>query len=170
MENKIITQIHASLEKSSDVVDTLNWKLTTLKSEDRDIETGITDYIGFSIDNLKQSIDSKKFYIKELQALIKQDTAQIEAIKIDGVDFFDEMGVSKLHGHIVSSISITKAKHAQEKTKEVFKHLVPKDEIEELLITLGKAERVTETSMSESIPAKLRVTARRVKNVEIEGD
>lgn len=167
MKNDLTLKKHSSLESSSEVVNTLNWKLRALEYEDRPQEEGICDYIGFTLDNLKQSIDSKKFYIKELQQLIKQDTKQIEVIKVDGVEFLEQMGVEKLQGHIVSSVTISKGKDAQEKSKKVFKYLVPVEEIEELLITLGKAERVTVTTMSDPVPKKLRVTARRVKNVEV---
>lgn len=167
MENELSLKKHSSLESSSDVVDTLKWKLKALEDEERPIEEGIADYLGFTLDNLTQSIDSKKFYIEELKKLIKKDEVQIEAIKVDGVKFLESLGVEKLQGHIISSVTISKGKEAQEKSKEVFKYLVPVEEIEELLIVLGKAQRVTVTTVSDPIPSKLRVTPRRVKNVEV---
>lgn len=94
----------------------------------------------------------------------------MENIKTEGVKFLEQMGVEKLQGHIVSSVTISKAKPSSTKTKEVLKYLVSKEEIEELLVTLGKAEWETVTTTSDEIPQKLRVTARRVKNVEIEDE
>ncbi len=168
MKNDLTPKKTTSLEKNSDVVDTLNWKLKSLEEENRPVEEGISDYIGFALDHLDQSIDSKKFYIKELRQLITQDQKQIEAIKVDGVLFFEQLGVEKLQGNIVSSVTISKGKEAEEKSKKRLKYLVPVEEIEELLITLGKAEYETVTTLSDPTPAKLRVTQRRVKNVEIE--
>ncbi len=167
MKNDLTIKKHSSLEKSTNVVDTLNWKLKALEDEARSQEEGICDYIGFTLDNLNQSIDSKKFYITELQQLIKQDSNQIEAIKVDGVKFLESMGVEKLQGHIISSVTISKGKPGTKKQKKKLKYLVPVEEIEELLITLGKAEYETVTTLSDAIPPKLRVTPRRVKNVEV---
>jgi hypothetical protein len=167
MENNLTIKKHSSLETNPKVVEVLNWKLQALEEEARPLEEGIADYIGFTLDNLKQSTASKKFYIEELKKLIKADEVQMENIKTEGVKFLEQMGVEKLQGHIVSSVSIAKAKPSTTKTKEVLKYLVPKEEIEELLITLGKAEWETVTTTSDEIPPKLRVTARRVKNVEV---
>ena len=180
MKNDLSPRKHSSLETNSNIVDTLNWKLKALEDEARPLEEGIADYLGFTLDNLKQSIDSKKFYIEELKKLIKTDEVQIENIKTDevqieniktdGVKFLEQMGVEKLQGHIVSSVTISKAKPSTEKSKRKLKYLVPVEEIEELLITLGKAEYETVTTVSDPIPPKLRVTARRVKNVEVIDD
>ena len=167
MKNDLTITKHSSLETNSDVIDVLNWKLEALKKEERPLEEGIADYIGFTLDNLKQSIASKKFYIEELRKLIKMDDVQTENIKTKGAKFLEQMGVEKLQGHIVSSVSITKGKAHSTKKKQVLKYLVPKEEIEELLITLGKAEYETVESTSDAVPRKLKVIARRVKNVEV---
>ena len=168
MENNLTIKKHSTLENNPKVVEVLNWKLQALKEEARPLEEGIADYIGFTLDNLKQSISSKKFYIEELKKLIKTDEVQMENIKTEGVKFLEQMGVEKLQGHIVSSVTISKAKPSSTKTKEVLKHLVPQEEIEELLVTLGKAEWETVTTTSDEIPPKLRVTPRSIKNVEVE--
>ncbi len=75
--------------------------------------------------------------------------------------------MEKLQGHIISSVTISKGKPGTKKQKKKLKYLVPVEEIEELLITLGKAEYETVTTLSDAIPPKLRVTPRRVKNVEV---
>jgi hypothetical protein len=80
----------------------------------------------------------------------------------------EQLGVEKLKGHIVSSVNISKAKEPSKKEKQVLKYLVSQEEIDELLVTLGKAEWETVESTSDAVPRKLRVTARRVKNVEVE--
>ena len=168
MENNLTIKKHSSLENNSKVVEVLNWKLQALEEEARPLEEGIADYIGFTLDNLKQSVSSKKFYIEELKKLIKADEVQMENIKTEGVKFLEQMGVEKLQGYIVSSVTISKAKPRTTKTKEVLKYLVSKEEIEELLVTLGKAEWETVTTTSDEIAPKLRVTPRRIKNVEVE--
>ena len=168
MENNLTIKKHSTLENNSKVVEVLNWKLQALEEEARPLEEGIADYIGFTLDNLKQSVSSKKFYIEELKKLIKADEVQMENIKTEGVKFLEQMGVEKLQGHIVSSVTISKAKPSSTKTKEALKYLVSKEEIEELLVTLGKAEWETVTTTSDETPPKLRVTPRRIKNVEVE--
>lgn len=170
MENNLTIKKHSSLENNPKVVEVLNWKLQALKEEERPIEEGIADYIGFSLDNLKQSITSKKFYIEELKKLIRADEVQAEKIKTEGVKFLQQLGVDRLKGHIVSSVTISKAKPSTTKTKEVLRYLVPVEEIEELLVTLGKAEWETVTTTSDEIPPKLRLSQRRVKNVEVVED
>jgi hypothetical protein len=168
MENNLTIKKHSTLETNPKVVEVLNWKLQALEEEARPLEEGIADYIGFTLDNLQQSISSKKFYIEELKKLIKADEVQTETIKTEGVKFLEQLGVEKLKGHIVSSVNISKAKEPSKKEKQVLTYLVSKEEIEELLITLGKAEYETVVTETKAIPKKLRVTARRVKNVEVE--
>jgi len=167
MENNLTLKKHSTLEENPKVVEVLNWKLQALEEEDRPLEEGIADYIGFTLDNLQQSISSKKFYIEGLNKLIKKDEVQTENIKTEGVKFLEQMGVDKLRGYIVSSVSISKGKESQRKEKKKLKYLVPVEEIEELLITLGKAEYETVTTETKPIPPKLRVTQRRIKNVEV---
>jgi len=168
MPADLITTKHTSLESSPKVVETLHWKMQALKDQERPLEEGISDYIGFTLDNLQQSITSKKFYINELQKLIKADEVQAERIKLDGVQFLEQMGVERLEGHIVSSVTVTKAKAPQTKEKRKLKYLVPVEEIETLLVQLGKAEYETVVTSTKAIPPRLRVTQRQVKNVEVE--
>ncbi len=167
MENELTLKKHSSLEKSIEVVDALEWKMKVLEEQGRPIEESLSDYIGFSLDNLNRSIDAKKFYIDELKALIKKDEEQINLIKTDGVKFLDNLGVDRLNGHIVSSVTISKERPAQTKEKQVLKYLLPKDEIEQFLIDTGKAEMETIITETKDIPRKIRVTQRRVKNIEI---
>ncbi len=168
MKNELTIKKHSSLEKSNEVVNTLEWKAKALEDEGRSVEEGLTDYVGFTIDSLTRSIDAKKFYIDELKALIKKDEEQINLIKTDGVKFLDDLGVERLNGHIVSSVTISKARPAQTKEKQAIKYLLPKAEIEQFLVDTGKAEMQTVSVVMKEIPRKLRVTQRRVKNVEIE--
>ena len=167
MENNLTLKKHSTLEDNPKVVEVLNWKLQALEEEARPLEEGIADYIGFTLDNLQQSISSKKFYIEELKKSIKRDEVQTENIKTEGVKFLEQMGVEKLRGHIVSSVFISKGRESQTKEKKKLKYLVPVEEIEELLITLGKAEYETITTETKPIPPKLRLTKRRIKNVEV---
>lgn len=154
-----------SLEKSEDVKDTLNWKLTRIQEANMPMESGIADYIALAIQNLEHEIE----YIKEIEGNYKEKreeiSKQIEQIKIEGANFFNDVGIVKVDGVICSSITLTKQKDSitTETSKKVFKTSLSQAEIEELLLGLGKAEIVTviEEKTSKAIPAKLKINKRK---------
>ena len=156
-----------SLEKSEDIVDTLKWKLETIENEGLPVESGMADYVALATEN----IDNELKYIKDVKAQISEREqylkGQLESIKVKGAEFFESLGVEKLEGSICSSVSVTKAKESvdTETTTKTVSYNETQEEIDEFLISLGKAQyvEVTETKTSNAIPAKLRVNKRKVK-------
>lgn len=161
-----------SLEKSDSVKDTLDWKIKTLKDAGLPVESGLSDYIAQAIINL----ENEEKYLKDVSAQIKERREEIkssiELIKVEGANFFKELGADKLFGSaFCSSISTVKGKESTESehTKEVFNLLVDKKEADELLVALGKAEfkKVTEVVKINSIPSRLRVNKKKVADAEV---
>lgn len=171
-KNEMIDTKHSSLETSSDIQDTLEWKLENLKAENLPTDTGLADYIAFSIDSLDsqlQQLKAAKGEIKQREDAIKN---QIEAIKVEGATFLLENGAQKLDGAICSSISVTKAKDetvTTTKTKKV-KRLIGDAAINDLLLGMGMAEmeEVEEEKKTKAQPAKIRVNKRRIVVPEVE--
>jgi hypothetical protein len=170
--DEMINTKHSSLETSTDVKDTLGWKIESLKSDNLPTDTGMADYIAFSMQNLEGQLNQFESVKKEIADREKSIKAQIEAIKVDGAAFLLDNGIEKIDGAICSSVSVTKAK--EEKTeiieeKEV-KLLVSEEEVEELLLGMGMAETVTvkKEKVTKAQPAKLKVNKRRVITPEID--
>lgn len=163
---------HASIETSKDVKETLGWKMEALKADNLPVDTGLADYIAFATDNLEGQKRQLKAAEEEIKKRLKGIDSQIESIKVDGASFLLEAGIDKLEGVICSSVSVTAAK--EEKREEVeqqeFKINIPEDELQELLIALGKAEMVTvkKEKVTKAQPAKLRINKRKVAAAEVE--
>jgi len=160
-----------SLEKTDDVADTLNWKVKTITKASLPIESGLADYIAFSVDNLQNEIDYLADLKKQISDKEKDLKSQIEYIKVEGAKFLTESGIERLDGNICSSVTIIAEKEAKdtEETKKVFTPLIPNEEIEELLIGLGKAElkNITTTKTSDFIPAKLKINKQKKKKEDV---
>ncbi len=160
-----IVQHHANLEASTNVADTLNWKLETLARENLPTDTGIADYIAFAIENLEKKAD----YIKQIEEQLKKEKnaikEQIERIKVEGAKFFNDNGIVKIEGVICSSITVTPGREEEVKVEKVkeFVPLISQAEIEELLIGLGKAEirTIEKEKVQKAIPPKLRINKRK---------
>lgn len=150
-----------SLESSSDIVDTLNWKLQDINRSNVPAESAVADYIALAVDNLNKDIQYIKSVEKDYATQRKLKTKQIEEIKVKGAEFFISIGLVKLDGIKCSSITLTKGKESQTTAdnKSIFYPLISELEIEELLIELGKAEMriVTEKKITKEIPIKLRI-------------
>ena len=159
-----------SLEKSDDVADTLKWKLDKIEHEGLPVESGLADYIVLASENIDNELDYLAGVKKQISEREKYLKSHSEAIKVEGASFVESMGVDKLEGAICSSVTVTKAKDSvtTETTKTILIYNESDEEIEEFLISLGKAQysEVTETKTSNAIPAKLRINKRKVKNDE----
>lgn len=157
---------HTNLETTSDVKDTLEWKIQAIEKDNLPIDTGLADYIALSIDNLDNQLAQIKFVKSELADREKDIKAQIEAIKVDGATFLLENGLEKLGGIFCSSVSVTKEKQSEVVTTEErqLKYNIPQNEIDELLVGLGKAEyeTVVVEKKTNFIPAKIRVNKRKI--------
>ncbi len=156
----------SNLEKTDNVVDTLNWKLQTIEEKNLPIAESLADYIAYGLRNLEAKIDHISEMEKILKAEKKSIKEQIERVKIDGARFLLDNGIDRLDGVMCSSITVSKPRC--EKTEEVekkeFKLLVSEAEAEELLVELGKAEIVTTTEVRtiKALPPKLRVNHKKV--------
>lgn len=160
-----------SLQDTVDVIDTLKWKVQTIEEKGLPVESGLADYVDLAISNLTNELN----YIKDVKAQVsereKSIKAQIESIKVDGAVFMQSLGCDKLEGVICSSVSVTKEREASEEetSSEVFTLLITEEEMQELLLALGKAEMktVAETKTVKALPAKLKVNKRKVVAAEV---
>jgi len=163
MRNDLTTK-RTSLSTSSDVINTLEYKMAALQEEDKPVQEGLSDYIALALDE----IAAQEGQIKELEAQIKERKKELKdqtrAIKEDGAKFLLKYGIEKMVGAIVSSVSVRKGKKAG--TKKVFKTELSKKEIEEFLEEsgLGYYDEV-ETEATSDV---LVVNKRRVVTPEIE--
>ena len=152
-----------SLETTVDVKDTLEYKMNYLKAEGKDIQTSLADYIYMATNSIKSQLDE----LKELKSQIKsrEDTLKMQdgLIKEGTADFLLDMGIDKLQGNLVSSVTLTKAKDAT--TKEVYSLIVDKKEAEQYLINAGLA--VMETKEVPATKAKVRVNNRKLALSEV---
>ncbi|PHO11354.1 hypothetical protein CPG38_13525 [Malaciobacter marinus] len=74
------------------------------------------DYIGLSIDELKHKINVLSKDISELQALKKKLSTALELSKELTAQIFEENGIDRIDGNIISSLTINKS---TSKTKNV---------------------------------------------------
>jgi len=150
-----------NLETSSDITSTLNFKLQAISKRDLPVAVTLADYIALGVKNLEKKYRYVDDVIKTYQAEKEAIKGQIERVKIDGAKFLVENGIERLDGVVCSSITVTKEKpEIIEKTeKREFVPLVSEAEIEELLLSLGKAEirSIIVEKTSKAIPAKLRI-------------
>ena len=160
-----------SLQETVDVIDTLKWKVQTIEEKGLPVESSLADYVDLAISNLTNELNYITDIKKQITDREKAIKAQIETIKIDGAVFMQNLGCDKLEGVICSSITVTKAREAstEENTTKVFTPLISDEEIQELLLALGKAEMqsITETETVKALPAKLRVNKRKIANAEV---
>ena len=160
-----------SLQDSADVIDTLKWKVQTIEEKGLPVESGLADYVDLAISNLTNELNYITDVKKQISDREKYIKAQAEAIKIEGAVFMQSLGAEKLEGVICSSISVTKARLESEEmtTSQVFTPLISEEEIQELLLALGKAEMktVTETKTIKALPAKLKVNKRKIALAEV---
>lgn len=170
MENSLLVK-HASLERSNNIKETLTWKMEQIKEAGAPVDTSLADYIAFSVDNLESQKTQLKLVKAEISEREKHLIAQIERIKEDGATFLLENGVDRLDGLICSSITVSEAKEKTSRLVETEEFIlnISQEELEELLIGLGKAERKTVTveKVSKASPAKLRINKRKIALSEV---
>ena len=111
MKNKLSN--HTSLEKASNVKDTLDWKIERIKKENLPVDTSLADYIAFSLENLEGQLNQLKALKREIKAREDYLKSQIDKIKVEGAEYLLGLGVDKLEGAICSSITVTKAKESK---------------------------------------------------------
>ncbi len=87
------------------------------------------DYIGLSLNEIKNKIDCLTSDISDLQALKKKLSTALDIAKIQVADIFIANGIDRIDGNIISSLTLT---NATSKTKD---EIIIKNE--EALINLG---------------------------------
>lgn len=161
-----------SLEQSSSVKETLEWKISTIEEKGLPVESGLADYIAQAISNL----ENEELYLKNVISQIKgrrnEIKKQLYNIKTNGAEFLKSIGIEKLNGSaFCSSISITKGKDSEykEDNVETYNLLITEDEAMDLLIALGKAEikKTIITKKTDSIPDKITVNKKRIIYPEV---
>ena len=87
------------------------------------------DYIGLSLNEIKNKIDCLTSDISELQALKKKLSNALDIAKIQVAEIFTSNGIDRIDGNIISSLTLT---NSTTKTKD---EIIIKNE--EALINLG---------------------------------
>ncbi len=153
-----------SLEGTSDIKSTLDWKINQLTEDKRSISNGLADYFGIAVDNLTGQLDQLKKLESEIKERKKAISEQISLIKTDGADFLKENGIETLEGILISSVTINKGRGVT--TKQKFSLLVPKKESETFLIESGLA--IMESVEVPYSKDTLRINKRKIALLEIE--
>ena len=161
-----ITQKSTSLSKTKNVTENLKWKLERLQEDNLPVQTGLADYIALTIDELDMQTNQIKMLIKEAQSRKKELEEQKQEVATGSAEFLKSMGIDKLEGNIVSSVTIQKGKEAA--VKEKFTRDCTIQEMEACLLNagLGHLESI-------GVPAakdKIKINKRRVIVPEVEGD
>lgn len=163
MKNELATK-HTSLSTSTDVLETINWKLQRVQDEGLPIQESIADYIGLSLDEIEAQLSQLKAVKSEVTAREKALKEQITRIKTGAAEFLEKFGVDRLEGNIVSSVTLSRGKAAAAKKK--FTLLVPKAQSEQYLIDAGLA--ALEEIETAPTPDTIRINKRKVLPVEVE--
>ncbi len=159
-----LTFRRTSLSTSADVVNTLEFKMESLQEQGLLVQEGIADYIGLSLNEIDAQLLQLKSVKQEVSEREKALKSQSTLIKEDGVLFLEKFGTEKLEGNIVSSVTIAKGKKAS--TKQEFKVLCTKEEMQNFLIDKGLGIMI-----DKEVPAtksKLRVNKRKIALAEVE--
>ena len=159
-----LTFHRTTLSTTTDVVNTLEYKMKSLEEGGLPIKEGLADYMALSIDEIESQLLQLKAVKAEIAERENALKTQSEYIKVECVKFLENYGIEKLEGNIISSVSIQKGKEAG--TKKVFHTDLSKKEIEEMVISAGLG--YYETVETEATEPKLKVNKRRVITPEIE--
>ena len=134
------------------------------------------DYIGLSIQELQNKIDYLADDIKEMQTL-KKNLTNAKATALEATaSVLAEYGIDRLDGTSISSITITPKKTKQTETFKItdedsliklgyFKAVVDEEAVKEAMISVEGMDEIDEFVevgvVSEEVPAKIKVNARR---------
>jgi hypothetical protein len=134
------------------------------------------DYIGLSLNEIKNKIDTLTSDISELQALKKKLSNALDIAKVQVADIFIANGIDRIDGNIISSLTLS---NATSKTKDEIiikneealinlgyvKFSVDMEAVEKALLTKeGKKELknlVQITPITVTTPAKIKVNTKR---------
>lgn len=144
------------------------------------------DYIGLSLNELKNKIDFISQDVKELQAIKKQYTESLDIAKITIAEVFTSDNIYRIDGNLISSLTLSKPTTKTKETLEVIDekkvmnlgYVKFEPDIEAIKIAMqtrtGKEELKEYVSMDiEEIntPAKVKINSKRKSdNILIETD
>lgn len=163
MKNNL-TLKRSSVRESSDVLETLNWKMNLLIEKKELVQEGLTDYVGFAIDDIDAEVKHAENIKRMITQKIKDLKEQKKMILEGSAKFMQQSGIDKMVGTCFSSITLTEEKAAT--TKEVFTLLATKKEVEEYLLDAGLAGM-----KEEEVPrvrAKGKLNRRKILIAEVE--
>ena len=96
-----------SLETTTNVKETLNWKIAQLEQDGKNISNGLADYLYLGVNNIEMQLDQLKQLESEIKERKNALNEQIKAIKQDGAAFLLDNGINKLDGVLASSVTVT---------------------------------------------------------------
>ncbi len=159
-----LTEYHTNLAKTSNIMATLDWKLSAITEAGLPTDTALSDYIALTVDEIKAEIA----YLNEVKQVaterINARKSHLEDVLEGSAIFLENFGVDRMDGGIISSITITKAKPAS--TKDKFVRDCTAKEMEATLLNTGLAH--LETVDVPEIFAKVKINRRKTGTVTIE--
>lgn len=151
------TSLEVALDNGKTVKDVLDYKVQEATEKGLPIEATVADYIALSIDNMDTAIEKLKAYKKSIDEDIKTLLDNKELTKQDVYAWMKEIGINKLCGVSISSITWVDSGVS---VKRKFVLDVDNEKLEEM--NLGHYEEsITPTA------ATIKINKKRVKN-EIE--
>lgn len=151
------TSLEVALDNGKTVKDVLDYKVQEATEKGLPIEATVADYIALSIDNMDTAIEKLKAYKKSIDEYIKTLLDNKELTKQDVYAWMKEIGINKLCGVSISSITWVDSGVS---VKRKFVLDVDNEKLEEM--NLGHYEEsITPTA------ATIKINKKRVKN-EIE--
>ena len=162
MGNIVIKQ--TSLSTANSIQDCLEWKLVEMEAKGTNLQSGLADYIyrgTGEVESQLEQLKTLKAEIRDRETYLKE---QLQSIKEGSAKFLGGMGVEKISGNIVSSVTVIKGKQAS--TKEKFVRDCNTKDMEACLLNagLGHLESVDVAAAKDTV----RINKRRVGTATIE--
>ena len=154
LEIKKHTSLEVALDNGKTVKDVLDYKIQEATEKGLPVEATVADYIAFSVDNMDTAIEKLKAYKKSIDEAIKTLSDNKELTKQDVYAWMQEVGMDKLCGVSISSITSVESGVS---VKRKFVLDVDNEKLEEM--NLGHyEEHISPTN------ATIKINKKRVKN------
>ena len=129
------------------------------------------DYVGLSLNELKNKIDYLSQNIKELQAYKKRLTSSLDIAKVITAEVFNKNGIDRIDGGIISSITLSKETSKVKETLTItdekavmgLGHVQFEPDTESILKAMKTQEGQEELSKFVSISSDIIITPAKVK-------
>ena len=142
----------------TEMISLLENKIQEYQDKNLPVEEKLADYIALSMQNIDEATEKLKNYKKMMDEKIKEYQSQKSEISEEVANYIENyLGVDKLKGIIVSSITI---KPESESKRKKLVYDVDKHQIEEKLIALGFAHYEEEVKAN---PKQIKINKRRAK-------